>query len=419
MWTRRRRAFLFLALGCAAAAAAISFLNASLGFWSKRDGDLPVYLRAAERMAAGEEIYRPEDPRPFTYPPFLSLTAYPGTLLPEPARRPAWYCLNALALVAVVLLVHRNVKETLRAPSAPTPWRFWAALALLGMRHVSSVFENQSNDLLVLLSVALCADCAVRGRGALAGAMAGLGAALKATPLLFLPVFAWQRKWAACAGLAAAFLAASFLPDAVFRRDDGGSWALAWQCTFLGEVRPGAPASRVGGAWWRGNVLNQSLSGTIYRLSTPPAVDPEIKIDASLWRPGRRLLQAVTVAAQLAVLGAVFFATRAQRGGLESWGGAGAVACGMVLLSPMSSKSHFAILVLPLSFCLAEWIRRRGDAVLLAHLLAILLAGTLTPKGLWGREIGNRILVHGSVTFCALAALSASVYLLARRRRPA
>jgi hypothetical protein len=409
------------ALGSVVAALVLSLLNARLGFWSERTGDLPVYVRAAERMAEGEEIYRPEDPRPFTYPPFLSLAAYPGSLLPESAQRPFWYCLNALVVLALFHLIRRRRREL--AP-ARRSWPFWLLLAVLGGRHVSSVFENQSNDLLIVLLVALCADLAPR-RDSRAGAMAGLGAALKATPLLFLPVFLWQRRWAAAAGLVAALAAATLLPDLVFPRNDGGSWVLAWRRAFLPEIRPGWPAAKVGGAWSESNILNQNLAGTLYRLSTPVVEDHDMAVNASLWEADRHLLRGIILLAQAAVFGVLLLATRPRwTRGLDApefanrrWGEAGAVACGMLLLSPMSSKSHFAILLLPLGFCLADYLYRRRDPVVLAHLLLVFAAGSLTTKAIWGQRVGNLILARGTVTLCALATLSATAYLLVRRGR--
>jgi hypothetical protein len=46
----------------------------------------------------------------------------------------------------------------------------------------------------------------------------------------------------------------------------------------------------------------------------------------------------------------------------------------------------------------------------LLHLLVLLAAGPLTTKGIWGVELGNRILAYGSVTLCALTALSATIF---------
>jgi hypothetical protein len=291
---------------------------------------------------------------------------------------------------------------------------------------VSSCFENQSNDLFIVLLVALCADAAARAREAASGALAGLGAALKATPLLFLPVFLGQRRWRASLGLVVALGAVTLLPDALRPRPDGQLWAVAWYRTFVRGVAPGEPVAKVGGAWAKTNILNQNLAGTLYRLSTPVVEDGDMQVDASVWRPSPGLLKAVTLAAQLLVLALVAWAawpgrTRAGAPPADAdwrrWGEASAVACGMVLLSPMSSKSHFAILMLPISFCLIECFWRRRSVVLVVHLVLILAFGALTTKGIWGRTLGNDLQAHGTVTWTALFALTGTTYALVRRPR--
>jgi hypothetical protein len=43
----------------------------------RRPGDLPVYVTAASRIVAAEEIYRQSDVKQFSYPPFLVVPALP------------------------------------------------------------------------------------------------------------------------------------------------------------------------------------------------------------------------------------------------------------------------------------------------------------------------------------------------------
>jgi len=400
-------------------AVALCFANRAWGFWERRNGDLPVYLRAAERMQEGDEIYRPEDRRPFTYPPFLALAPAALAALPAWAHRPVWYCLNALVLVTIVLLVQRHTGRRRRDHRRTgRPWVFWTLMALLAGRHVSSAFENQSNDLWIALAVLLCADAGARGRQAASGAWAGLGAAVKATPLLFAPAFLVQKRWTAMLLVVASAGALTLLPDVVAPREDGRSWAVAWYDAFLaGNVAPGATAGRVGNAWDETNILNQNLAGTLTRLSTPVQGDGNMRIDASVWAPSQTTLRVVILLAQLGVLALLAFGLRPGARESSAWrrfGEAGAVACGMVLLSPMSSKSHFCVLVVPFAFLLVDWLRGR-DRVTGLVLLGAALTGTFTTKGLWGRSLGNEILARGPVTWCAFLTLLGAVHVLRRR----
>jgi hypothetical protein len=112
--SRRARVVLRAALAAAAVAAIVASSTGSRrDVWSRRSGDLPVYVDAAERMARGEEIYRPDEVQPFTYPPFLALAAYPLTPLARWAQRAAWLALNAALTITLLLLVRRNLAPLL------------------------------------------------------------------------------------------------------------------------------------------------------------------------------------------------------------------------------------------------------------------------------------------------------------------
>jgi hypothetical protein len=81
----------------------------------------------------------------------------------------------------------------------------------------------------------------------------------------------------------------------------------------------------------------------------------------------------------------------------------------MVLLSPMSSKSHFAVLLVPLAAALVVWLRVRRDLLLTVLLVGVFVLGTLLTKGLLGSKLGNVTLAYGSVTWTAFLALLAAM----------
>jgi len=418
--TQRQRFWLFSALGCLAAFMILTVLASALGFWKERTGDLSAYVTAGTNLWSGEEIYRPLEPRPFTYPPFLAVPFAFFSRLPGIVHRPLWYCLNAFVLIGSFGLINRFAPKWITGRA----WVFWTLLFALTLRYVGSVFENQSNDLFILFLAAWAATFFESRREAAGGAMVGLGAAIKATPLLFLPVLLWQRRYVGAAALAAALAVATLLPDLFRPREDGRLWVHAWYSTFVADVSPGEPAPKVGEAWSRTNILNQNLAGTLYRLSTPIEGDGDMEIDASVWNPDRGLLRGITLAAQALVLAVVLWGTRPVRAGIEPrelgyrrFGEVGVVGCGMVLLSPMSSKSHFVILCLPVAFCLLDYLYRGRDRVLGALLLGVLATGPLTTKGIWGRELGNQIQARGAITASALLALAATAYALIRHRK--
>jgi hypothetical protein len=327
---------------------------------------------------------------------------------------PVWYGLNLTLLGSVLALLVRQLWPVVAGASLKhRRWYAWGA-GLLSLRFLISPIEYQSHDFIVFLGILLAIDRLAENRSGWGGAWVGLAAACKATPLLFLPVFVLQRRGQAVAGFVVALALATLLPDVLCPRDDGGLWGVAWYQTFVSKVGVGAPADAAG-AWTSWNLLNQSLSGTLYRLSYPvPASVPEVS-SVNLWSPTARTLKLVTLLLQLAVVGLV---------ALVAWTGsrpslppeerrfrrlaeAAVVVCAMLLLSPMSSKQHFCVLVLPISVCLADFLFRRRDPFVAAALLTVLI-GVIGAKDLVGRPLGNLLLAYGALTFCTAACLLAS-----------
>ena len=87
---------------------------------------------------------------------------------------------------------------------------------LLSLKLVVAVFENQAYDAFVLVFLMAGLALLLAGREFWCGASLAFAAALKATPLIFLPYLLWKRHFVAAATFAAVFVAASYLPDLFF-----------------------------------------------------------------------------------------------------------------------------------------------------------------------------------------------------------
>ncbi len=384
-----------------------------------RSGDvgLRVYLLAAERLLEGQAIYR-SGGESFTYPPFFALFFVPFEAIPEALNRPVWYFLSVVMLGASLGLVHRSVAPMWRVSpinASGRDWVFGVGLVVLSARHLMAPIENEAHDLVVLLLLALMLDADRRGKEAATGAYAGLAVACKVTPLVFLPILLWQRRFVAAVAMVAVGAAATLLPDLVTPSADGQLWVASWYRTFLTNISPGI-AAEAEGAWASWNHLNQSLAGSLHRLLTPLANPAEYQTDVSLWTPGADGRAAIIMAAQLAVVAAVAAAAGrpgAGRPGVRPigfrQGTIAAALCAMVLLSPMSSKAHFGVLVVPIAYGLAGLAYRRWDWPTATALFIVFVAGTLTAKDIVGRPLGDWLLAMGSVTLVALAALFAAI----------
>ena len=412
----------------------------------EKPGELRVYVRAAERAAAGESFYDPGDRPAFSYPPAAVLATVPLVPLSDLARRWAWWSLNLALLGGVLAAVWGCVRPALggnvTAAGRRNLW-VWAGLtALLAGRFVLSPLAYQSHDLILLALLTASAVWWTARRDGLAGAAAGLAAAFKATPLLALPFFVLRRRWAAAGAMLLAGAAATAAPDALFPNPDGGPWAGTWFARFAAPVGL-ASAPDVAGAWESWNPLNQSLAGTLARLThDPPAGAGRTAVTA--WRAPPAAVKGLTLASQLAVLAWLAWCGRrpanrdapadpfaaespadsaAPPGGLTA--GLRCLAelslclCGMLLLSPMSSTQHFCFLLPGVAVVAARLVLDRGDRRNLAAAAVLLTVGTLPARDLVGDAAAEWVRSAGGLTACAAVVLWANGRLLWLDRRAA
>jgi hypothetical protein len=392
------------------------------------DRELPVYVAGGERMAAGAEVYRRQagagydaDKKPFTYPPFAALPFVPFSQLPKGWQAPLWFVVNFAVVALLIRWLHRHAMRDGSGLGPPRPLVFWLLVGVVGGRHVASVFTNQSHDLIVAGLLGLCAAAWMRQR-AIAGAFAGLAAAFKATPLLLLGLFGLRLRVLAVALLLAAAAVATLAPDWLCPRGDGKAWAVAWYELTLRGLDAGA--AKAEGAWSSHNILNQGLGGTLTRLFQPLDATSTFTVG----EPGTALVavlpptvfRVVLHGGQLAVLALLALAARrgaravavaADPAAMQrtvGLGEVGAFACGMLLLSPMSSKSHFCVWLLPVAFLAERLLRgRRCVAALALFVLAAVVA--LLAKDLLGKRLGNLVLAYGNATWATLLLLLACV----------
>jgi hypothetical protein len=418
--TRLRRIAIFVGL-CAVAAAFLPSIT------KHRPGELAVSLEAAGRMARGEEIYVPPEGKAFTYPPLFAVPFVPLGALGEHAARSVWYFVNLLLAGASVSLIARQVRSLVaehrdRAPA----WVLVLLVAALGGRFLVSPIEYQGHDLVVFVLVLLSIATWDSPRRWASGFWGGTAAACKATPLLLLPLFLWERRLAAACSFALAAALGALLPDLIFPRADGGLWIVSWYENFVSKVEPGVAADAQG-AWVSWNILNQSLPGTLHRLFTslPPGSESVERFDVCLVELGPGTLRAVILlleACVLVVLAVVWRPGRLRGMPLAerrfSRLGLGAMAlCAMLLLSPMSSKAHFCVLLAPVAVLSAAYLHIERDAFTLAAIASLFVLGPLSAKDIIGRPVANTILAYGGLTLATLICFAATARVVVRESR--
>ncbi|MEU4427889.1 glycosyltransferase 87 family protein [Actinoplanes sp. NPDC024001] len=306
----------------AALVAAVTGILALLRPESMRLTDLQVYLGALDTLQAGGSLYDyiRNGNAPFTYPPFAALVLLIPARLPAEILFPAWTLGTALATVALARLFNRR--------AAP-----WIAVLLMLSAPISSNFRYGQVSLLLALLVTT--DVLALRSSRFQGVLIGLAAAVKLTPLIFIPMLWLTGRRRAAALATATFLACTTVGALLLPHDSWRYWS--------GEVHD---VARLG---FITSVGNQSLNGALLRLDVP-----------------HRALLATALAAAIAAV-ALWRTTTLHdpRTALVVTGAAG------IVLSPVSWTHHQVWLVLAAFLPLSHLARATVLTVMIAPVTAL------------------------------------------------
>ena len=358
---------------------------------------LNTYVFAAQEMMAHQPIHTAGKNAlgagPFTYPPAAALLAVPVARTSPMFALSAWYAASVLATCFAITCAWRLAGGPPFAQLTRHWFWIFAIGLFLGLRYLTSPFGNRQTDMFV--AGAVLGGCwLIANRRDVPGAIwLGAAAAIKCTPLLFAPYLAWRGRWVAASVLVAVALALNYVPDLVWPQEDGRSYVTQWRQISLAPVRSGAP-----GEWFADRLRNQSIAGLVGRfatfgfIATPAAIERQ----SPTMTPERaRATKLLVYGIGLLLLGitALRFGWR-KPDQLQTAVEFGAVICLMLLLSPMTSKSHLCVLVLPL-FLIARTIVERRTPGWIAFGVALTLLGPLAARDVIGRELADLTLAWG------------------------
>ncbi len=209
--------------------------------------DLRVYHLAVEDLVNGRDIYltsTPDDHLKFIYPPIAAVLMTPLLVGPYLLWQVLWTLLGTWALVVV-----------LRRCRVPRGWLLGALAAVLvvAMEPIrTTVGYGQVNTMLMALVVAdLLPDAPGERRRVPQGALIGLAAAIKLTPLLFLVFAVLIRKYRAAVVGLVSFLVFTGIGFLLLPSESMHFWRGLGQ----GEVNTAGPVY----------VGNQGMSGVLTR----------------------------------------------------------------------------------------------------------------------------------------------------------
>jgi alpha-1,2-mannosyltransferase len=295
--------------------------------------DLSVYRGAVAGLRHDASLYDfALGAAPFTYPPFAGLLFAPLGYLPLPVVQAGWTLATAGAVVVLARLAGRT--------SAPL-----VALLLVLSAPVASDFKYGQVSL--FLAVLVLADVTRTGPGtaptgawSLQGVAVGLAAAVKLTPLIFIPMLWLGGRRRAAVTAAATFAACGAAGWVVLPADSWRFWTE--------EVRD---VDRLG---YITSVGNQSLNGALLRLGAADSVRSAVVLLVG----GLIVLLALRRAARLAHAGNWFAATVV-------------VGAASIVFSPVSWTHHQVWLVLAALLPMHRAYRWAAVAVMLLPVTAL------------------------------------------------
>jgi hypothetical protein len=362
-----------------------------------------VFVYSSSVLVHGGDIYAPginqfQLNHPFTYPPFTALLAIPFILLPHILSRLGFFLIQAVSLTILWILSWRisGGKKLNRGRWTATESIICILGLSAGMRYIQGVFGHQQSDILIdALLVAGCSAWQYR-RDFLAATAWAIAAAFKGPPLIMALYLAWRGRWLAAAWLVLLALVLNLIPDAIDRAPHG-IWLTQWYTRIV------KPTSSQIGAWYVDVTINQSIAGAAHRFFTTD------------WQLTRRQLivttsrQIISDEAQKLIVysvdaGLLLAAAAAMRRPFHrpSDPQSAGLECAlmfilMLLLSPMSHKTHFGILILP-GFFVARAAIEKHDHISAACLFVCLIVIGLLDHFFIYPPLGDLFAWYGNVT---------------------
>jgi len=261
-------------------------------------------------------------------------------------------------------------------------------------KHFLDVITYASHDPLSLALIMLGTWALFNGREAVGGLWLAVAAAIRASPLIYLPYLILKRRLIACGVFLIALLGVSAIPDVIGALRGGYTGHLTdWLGQVVGPaLMPGNSSELVFWDIWNGaNLYNQSLRGLINRFATGPVLG-------------------LTPTTILIVVDGIFAATvgvlllksprRREYVAIDT----AVLLIAMLALSPMTSRYHYIFVLPAVILATAATIadprmRRLGTSVLVASFL--LRAGT--SNDIAGQRLTDFAYTYGFMPLGAIA----------------
>jgi alpha-1,2-mannosyltransferase len=368
--------------------------------------DFNVYYHAAKEVLEGRDPYKNSlgEWTPYLYPPLLAELLVPIATLPLPVAAYLWFLISAASMLSAALMSGwmsaqmsaAPVSETGQEDAAKTEHQVTRLLSLrvaiaigavvVVIRFVLDTFNlGQVNTVVAALAVAHIYLYA-RDKKALSAIALVLAVSIKLTPAVFLVYHIAKMRLkfaAACIAILAGVTALSFLPF-----EARGLDALRIFANRTLKNEQGYDLADSG---------NQSLRGAIARTAGHASNGDSGGTESHNPAEASTLVVAIVLLA-----GAVLAARRAR----SELVGAAPFFCCVVLLSPLSWKAHFVILILPAAYLFSLLFRTKNPAgarrLMLGAIVTLFALFNLTSPQVIGLAAAEWADAHSLVALGAL-----------------
>jgi len=249
----------------------------------------------------------------------------------------------------------------------------------------------------------------LNGKDNLSAVYLAIGAAIKVTPLFILFYFLWKRQWKIFSLGIFIFISLNLLPDLFINKKGDSNYIGEWLPLVTDKLAPSGNENKFELSWSPNSRMNQSASATLYRYLVHEKVSTfsDKYVYVNIFSLNPKSAKKIIIAFVL-VMGLGFawvtrrriFSRNDDRYKVEY-----ALALVLILLaSPVSSKPHFATMIVAHSLIVAAVYRGFLDKNYLSSLIFAFLLSTLVVDGFVGKLIGRNFEALGNVTFHAVTA---------------
>ena len=338
----------------------------------------------------------------YAYPPLYALLMTPLQLFPFWLAEAIWYVILIGTMFASLRLCENLARRLFPGQWSERDLAIFRILSfVLSLKFILAVLENQAYDSVAAVLIFLGVLALIDRRFVLGAASLAVAAALKLTPLIFLPYLLFKGRFAAAGLFTAVFAGLAVLPD-ILIPSNGEYYVAVWVRDVLMPPFHLDMAATNLVFWVTDTPMNQNFRAAIVRYFTGVHEQQTMAVVLGIMR-SRTFAIVLNSVMGLYILGVGLVMLKSRRHDRLIAVDAALLIVSALLLAPVSSQSHFFSLLLPYSLIAAATVRqpstRLFNAVmlLLSFTLATATSNDAVGRAFTGWALWSSLPVYGTL----------------------